>query len=296
MTTDRSVTQRWALVWAAALGCSGSRVTAVPSRGVPLRAGLDAAVATATVGPRVAFGAGLSQLGRATDEAHFEERPPRAARLGAFALDRDEVARGAYMQCVAAGQCQAPRCEGSVTESVRCVPWAEAARYCAYAGGRLPTEAEWERAAAGPLPGHRAYVWGELAPATGEPPDETPEGVRGLARGLAEWVLDGGDFYPPLPRPASLDAGADAGAEGSLGDAEAVDVGERTDEGLFIFDDPRGPPRSPWRVVRGGDARTPLAAQQTTLRRFREPDDALPWVGFRCAYPGAESAAPAAGP
>jgi formylglycine-generating enzyme required for sulfatase activity len=235
----------------------------------------------------VCLPAGLSGLGADTGEAHFEERPPHAVVLGAFAIDRREVSSRAYQRCVSEGRCGAPGCEvtRSSRTSARCLSWADAAKYCAWRGGRLPTEAEWERAAAGLLPAHRTYPWGDELPEAGLPRDVTPEGVEGLAGGVAEWVADGGGFYPALPRvrDAGMD-GADGSGPNDVTEEPPEDLPERTESGLYVLDAWRGRDDSPWRVARGGDDAIALGRRTTTLRRFRQPGDRLPWVGLRCVY------------
>lgn len=254
----------------------------------------DAAVPVLDAGcvnvPRGAqcLGAGVTVLGVDRGEGHFEERPPHAIPVGALAIDRREVSARAYLHCVSEGHCREPACPLARTRQApaRCLSWSDATAYCARRGGRLPSEVEWERAAAGLLPDHRRYVWGDALPDAATPRDETPEGVLALAGGVAEWVLDGGDFYPALPRvrDAGMDAldASDASPDAPLEDAP---VYERTDGGLFVLDAWMGNPRSRWRVARGGHDGDPVAQRTTTLRRFRQPDDRLPWVGFRCVYP-----------
>lgn len=218
---------------------------------------------------------GLAGLGRDSGEARFEERPPHAVRVASFVLDRREVTVRAWRQCVAAGRCAEPACPADERAPVRCVSWEEARAYCAFRRGRLPSEAEWERAAAGLLPAHRAYPWGDAMPDAGVPRDRTDEGVLGLASGVAEWTEDGGDFYPALPQ--LPDAGPDASLD------TLTDVPESVD-GLFVLEDAVGPPSSPWRVARGGDELMRWETRTSTLRRFRQPEDRLPWLGVRCAY------------
>ncbi len=248
----------------------------------------------------VCFSAGLSGIGRDAPEGHFEERPPHAARLGGFAMDRTEVTVDAYGGCVAAGRCPPPGCaqQTGYQQPVTCVAWTDAMTYCAWRHGRLPTEAEWERAAGGVLPTHRTHPWGDTDHGPEAEADLTPEGVQRLGAGVAEWVSDPGGFYPAVPDAGGMDAGAmaevpeEGGRDGrdaavqtpTVSRAPTVATVERAENGWVVEDNPHGLAGSPWRVVRGGDDALPMAARTTTLRRFRQPGDRLPWVGLRCAY------------
>jgi formylglycine-generating enzyme required for sulfatase activity len=71
--------------------------------------------------------------------------------LDDFEIDKTKVSKAQYHACVAAGACQAPKPLGkggkTGNEAVSCVSWFNAAAYCEWAAKRLPSEAEWERAA-----------------------------------------------------------------------------------------------------------------------------------------------------
>jgi formylglycine-generating enzyme required for sulfatase activity len=88
--------------------------------------------------------------------------------LDAFWIDQTEVTNAHYSQCVAAGACSVPACNwgeptyGDATKADHpaiCVTWQAARTYCVWAGGRLPTEAEWEVVARGP--DAALYPWGD---------------------------------------------------------------------------------------------------------------------------------------
>ncbi|MBI2391376.1 MAG: SUMF1/EgtB/PvdO family nonheme iron enzyme [Deltaproteobacteria bacterium] len=155
---------------------------------------------------RVPVGAGQSSWRPPDDTAGAGE----IARTGAFAIDAYEVTWDAWARCVAAQRCPSLPA-GDPGQAVSGVTRDEARLFCRFVGGRLPTDAEWLRAAIGDV--ERRYPWGDpdalclraafaldgrcARGATGpdtagaRPWGKTPSGVHDLAGNVAEWVDDG---------------------------------------------------------------------------------------------------------
>jgi formylglycine-generating enzyme required for sulfatase activity len=179
--------------------------------------------------------AGEFTMGADNDNA--DNAPQHRVVLDAFWIDQTEVTNALYAKCVDANQCDPPARVNSYTRPtyfgdpeyedypVIYVNWNMAKTYCEWAGRRLPTEAEWEKAARGT--DARAYPWGNASPKdsllnyNGNNGDTTmagkyPEGASmygalDMAGNVLEWVQDWYDetYYQdsPLSNPAGPEFG-----------------------------------------------------------------------------------------
>ena len=207
-----------------------------------------------------------------------DEGPEHTVTLGAYWIDKTEVPNGAYGLCVQAGDCKAPAKHNSngidyyfgnpqyADYPVLFVSWKDAQNYCDWAGQRLPTEAEWEKAARGT--DGRMYPWGNTAPdpsladfgnnkwdvvATGNyPGGASPFGALDMAGNVWEWVSDwyGADYYKHSPA-----------------------------------ENPTGPDSGTLKVLRGGSWNFDAPGLRTSYRLSKEPTYVSPDAGFRCVQP-----------
>ncbi|MBI2373338.1 MAG: SUMF1/EgtB/PvdO family nonheme iron enzyme [Deltaproteobacteria bacterium] len=174
------------------------------SRDAPKGSGASGAKGMALI-PAGEFWMGCS---RKDSRCEDDEKPGREVYLDAFLIDRTEVTVGRYDECVRAGTClaagQAAGCNSKGHDHpVVCVDWEQASAFCRWAGGALPTEAQWEKAARGT--DSRIYPWGEQTPTCDrakysgcgsggtKPVASHPAGANGLfdmAGNVWEWVED----------------------------------------------------------------------------------------------------------
>ena len=159
------------------------------------------------------------------------EGPPRTVDLAAFRIDRYPVTGARYLAFVEATGHPAPPdwldgrpVPGREDHPVERVSWHDATAYAAWAGKRLPTEAEWEKAARGT--DGRRFPWGEAfdearciawdhamvldvttMPVTAHPGGASPYGVEQLAGNVEEWVRDELLPYPGSTHVSPMAAG-----------------------------------------------------------------------------------------
>jgi len=204
------------------------------------------------------------------------EFPQHVVTLDAFWLDRTEVTNAQYAECVVAGACSPPVwCTwGEMTygtpelaqHPVDCVGWADAEAYCGWAGGRLPTEAEWEYAARGP--DGLVYPWGDAW-------------LEGMANCLENRCHDG---YLQTAPVGSFEEGASwVGAldmAGIVWEFVADWLGEYPAEAQV---NPTGPETGDHRLVRGGSWMFSEWHARSACRGKYWPVPPHNYGGFRCA-------------
>ncbi len=206
-----------------------------------------------------------------------DEQPSHTVSLDAFYMDRYEVTNALYAACVDAGACEHPTQNNSANRAdyygnpeydnfpVVYVDWNMAQAYCEWRGARLPTEAEWEKAARG-TEGF-IYPWGEETDATsanynGDAGDTTavgsyesgqsPYGMYDMAGNVWEWVSD---YYSETYYQNSPSA------------------------------NPSGPESGELHVVRGGSWYDHPYLIRTSVRNAFDPNFVENNFGIRCASP-----------
>jgi serine/threonine-protein kinase len=225
-----------------------------------------------------------SEFQMGSEEGEEDEKPVHTVALDGFWIDRNEVMNVQYEVCVNAGVCAAPTtCDwGTPTyqnpdledHPVVCVSWEDARSYCAWAGGRLPTEAEWEYAARGP--DGNIYPWGDTF-------DDTRLNFCDV-NCAEEWADTMADDGYAQTAPVAFNSSGDSwcGASDMAGNVwewladwyGAYPSGSQTN--------PEGPTSGDRRVIRGGSWNNNMLHLRSVNRDWDWPADASSNVGFRC--------------
>lgn len=203
------------------------------------------------------------------DEGDPSEKPARTVSLSqGFWISRTEVTAGQYLAFAnATGREVKTPPKWSDQHPITYVSWADADAYCTWAGGQLPTEAQWEKAARGE--DGRLWPWGnaydrsfahvgpgvkpEPKPVGSYPQGASPYGALDMTGNVSEWVKDhyGSSYFAGAPTT-----------------------------------DPTGPDRGT-RGVRGGSFRVGNPKKLTTTTRAGKSETTRGAdTGFRCAFSG----------
>jgi formylglycine-generating enzyme required for sulfatase activity len=226
---------------------------------------------------RMGAGAEDDRIASEVSVDNSRERPQHPVTLDGFWIGRTEVTNAQYGRCVEAKGCEPPadnniRYQDSqfAKQPVTGITWNQAQAYAAWAGGRLPTEAEWEKACRGT--DGRTYPWGEQDPtanrlnfrdsrgrslgrssAVGSYPEGAgPYGALDMAGNVWEWTADryDGNYYARSPN-----------------------------------GNPTGPATGDKRVLRGGSFLYYAVAVRCARRLDGNPTDTSDHYGFRVVVP-----------
>ena len=234
---------------------------------------------------------GEFEMGAEGGPAHTDEAPKHRVFLDAFYIAKYEVANHQYLTFVKSAGHRAPENEdpkfsiwraGAMLEGAGELPvinvsWDDAAAFCKWTGGRLPTEAEWEKAARGT--DGRTYPWGN-DPVTGNRSNFSIENIT-------FW-----DGPATLAKKDQYDYGRSPyGAYEMAGNVWEW-VQDYYDENYYKNSpskNPTGPSSGKERVVRGGSWQNNPDTVRSANRNKHEPSDRRIYIGIRCAKDAPEA-------
>ena len=283
------------------LGNSGPETIAIPEANATLTAiapgqsDENAKAGSTRVSPadgmiEVFVPAGVFTMGGVDPRAPENEKPAHQVSMPGFWIDKVEVTNAMYALCVKSGACRLPQEFHSDSRDkyygdsqfsdypVIYVTWLQAKTYCEWAGRRLPTEAEWERAARGD--DTRVYPWG----------DQIPDASRANFSNLIGDTANVGNSSAGISPFGVLDMSGNV--------AEWVnDIYSDTYYTSSLSTNPQGPGgNSNTRVVRGGtyqDAEVDIRVSKRSSVLGSDPNaliDSTEWlgtfspkIGFRCS-------------
>lgn len=232
--------------------------------------------------------AGEFKMGSSDRDAHPDEGPVHIVYLDAFYMDIHEVTNAQYKKFVDAnpewGKIRSYSSyhdshylaqwhgnsypSGRGNHPVVYVSWYAAMAYAEWAGKRLPTEAEWEKAARGGLTGQKFLVWTSMGTSA-----SNPYGLYSMADRVWEWCLDEYDryFFENSPHENPI-----ARAPTARGDSiQPID-------GLISFEGQRVKGH---RVLRGGSWYDGYGYARVSDRSENYPEGTYSHISFRCVMP-----------
>ncbi len=221
--------------------------------------------------------------------AYLVEFPQRKVYLDAYDIDKYEVTTVQYLKFILATN-RSPQVdwkfdggnfqETMVAHPIMHVTWYEADEYCRWAGKRLPTEAEWEKAARGDADA-RIYPWGnEMAGLSRA--NYGRSGLSGPVRDRPERLL----LYPPIISVFKYDnAVSPYGIFQMVGNV-AEWVADWYDKEYYKTApdrNPKGPDKGTQKAFRGGGWIDSTPSVRVSQRNGTDPKTSMNWLGFRCA-------------
>ena len=220
--------------------------------------------------------------------AYQPEFPQRRVYLDAYEIDKYEVTTVQFLKFVLAtdrkplidwqyegGNFQ----ETMANHPVMHVSWFDADAYCRWAGKRLPTSAEWEKAARGE--DGRIYPWGN-EPAGLSRANFGRTGLSGPVRDRPERLL----LYPPIISVDKYDNGVSPYGVFQLAGNVAEWTADWYDPHYYKTApdrNPKGPEKGTQRAFRGGGWIDSTPSVRPAQRNGTDPNTKMNWLGFRCA-------------
>ena len=198
-----------------------------------------------------------------------DDQPARKLKISPFYLDAKESTIQQYAEFVSETKHRAPynwpagkADPKKLDHPVTAISWDDASEYCKWAGKRLPTEAEWEKAARGLIEGAQ-YPWGDRQPTNKDARFDTVEGPGPVGK----FAPNGFDLYDIAGNVWEW-----------TGDWYARDY-----YGAAPEQDPKGPAAGQYKVLRGGSWADVSKYLRVAHRTWARPAERGPNIGVRCA-------------
>jgi gamma-glutamyl hercynylcysteine S-oxide synthase len=227
---------------------------------------------------RVNVPAGNFLMGTNRPESDIQDQPQHTVYVKAFRIDKFPVTNAQYALFIAEVAHRAPSSwvNGAIPVGYRVHPvtnvyWQDAVDYCTWAGGSLPTEAQWEKAARGT--DGRRWPWGNRMSPTmlntyntvgstssvfAHTKNASPYGAVDMAGNVAEWTRNDFKPYPGSTAPTSMFIA-------------------KARKGVGIVEH--------YKAIRGGSWMSDPFSTATYHRNYAHRGDATNFIGFRCVYP-----------